>query len=431
MFLYATQHSPYVIIKNFPSLATTPERRAALRILDAGINAVLPQNVVRQRVRLHGDTLTLGGRTWNLDDYHRIWLVGAGKGAAGYAAELERLLGKRLAGGAVIDTKPATLKRIRFLKGDHPVPSKRNVEATRAILGIVNQLHPDDLLICIFTGGGSALLEDSHIPLSALQQLTKRLLRSGATINEINTVRKHLSQVKGGRLARLAWPATVVTLLVSDVVGDDIRTIASGPTVREPTTVADATRILRKYHIKAPELIETPKDARHYRHVTNIRLITNKMAVEAMRREARRLGFTVRVLTTRLSGEARDVGAKLVRMRLPPKTALIAAGETTVTVTGNGKGGRNEELVLGALGRFSAGTAIASLDSDGVDFIKQAAGAIASWEDKERAVLKKLDPKKHLARNDSYTFFKKLGRNLIVTGPTGTNVADLVVVVRK
>jgi glycerate-2-kinase len=420
-----------VLIKNFPSLATTPERRAALRILNAGIDAVLPQNVVRQRVRLTRNKLSIDNKSWNLNDYRRIWIVGAGKGAAGYAAELERVLGNKLTGGAVIDTKPATLRHIRFLKGDHPVPSKRNVEATRALLDIVNHLHPDDLLICLFTGGGSALFEDSHIPLDQLQTLTKRLLRSGATIHEINTVRKHLSHVKGGRLARLAWPATVITLLVSDVIGDDVGMIASGPTAREPSTTADAARILQKYHIKAPRLIETPKEARYYRNVTYHLLVTNTMAVDAMRHEARRLGFSARVLTTRLSGEARDIGVALARRRIPSKTALIAAGETTVTVKGNGTGGRNEELALGALGHLRAVAAIASLDSDGVDFIKQAAGAIVSWDDQAKALKKRLNAKAFLARNDSYHFFKKLGRNLIVTGPTGTNVADLVVVVRN
>ncbi|HSU73066.1 MAG TPA: DUF4147 domain-containing protein [Candidatus Binatia bacterium] len=415
-------------IRNFKQLATSPASRAALRILEAGLDAINPEKALRALVKVHGNTLIVGGKRFPLKG--KLYVVGAGKASGVMASVLEKILGNRIAQGLVIDVTARTLKRITVVKGDHPVLSERNVRTTLNIKRLADEAGIDDIVLCLISGGGSALLADPWVSLKDYQNLMHKLLRSGADIHELNTVRKHIDSIKGGRLAMHCFPATVISLLVSDVPGNDPAFIASGPTVRDTTTNRDAIRILKKYRIKDGAAAETPKDARFFRNVHNVMALDNTKAVNAMAAEARNMGLRPRIVSTKIAGEARETGVKLLNKLTGKKSVVIAAGETTVTVTGHGKGGRNQEVVLGALHLLSRmpGCALASMGTDGIDNTP-AAGAIA--DDKTLALERKkgLRCTRALENNDSYPFFKKLGK-LIITGPTGTNVSDVMVAVR-
>jgi len=266
------------------------------------------------------------------------------------------------------------------------------------------------------------------IEVSDFKILTEELLKSGADIYEINAVRKHLSQVKGGGLAKLAYPAKVVSIVFSDVPGDDLSFIASGPTVKDKTTKKDARHVLKKYDIEDEfEFYETPKEEKYFKNIDNILFLSSRNAIEAMEEKCKELKISCFVYSYALRGEAKIVGRKLIQ-RLPKKGIMIAAGETTVKVEGDGKGGRNQELVLGAL-PYLEKTVFVSLASDGHDNTK-AAGAIGDEDSLPRAIKKKIAWTEYINNNDSFNFFKQLD-DLIMTGPTGTNVADLIVIYRK
>jgi hydroxypyruvate reductase len=337
-------------------------------------------------------------------------------------------------------------RRIEVIEAAHPVPDAAGRDAARRILASVGGLAPNDLVLCLFSGGGSALLAlpAPGIGLDDKQAINRALLRCGAPIGEMNCVRKHLSAIKGGRLAAAAAPATVVSLMISDVPGDDPSVIASGPTVPDATTSAEAIAILQKYRIEMPQSVlkhlqgpsaETPKpgDAR-FRHVTNLVIAKPQDALEAAARVARDAGFQPVILGNAIEGEARDVGsvhagiAKQIAgygQPAEPPCALISGGETTVTVQGRGRGGRNTEFLLSlgvALGGQPGISALAA-DTDGIDGSEDNAGAILSPETLARAAQAGLDVKAHLANNDAYAVFAQLG-DLLVTGPTRTNVND-------
>ena len=321
------------------------------------------------------------------------------------------------------------------------MPDEHSVQGAQAIADLVSEATANDLIICLISGGGSALLTLPlpEMSLTDLQSLTDALLRSGATINEINTVRKHCSGVKGGNLARLAAPATVITLILSDVVGDPLDVIASGPTVPDPTTVADARAVLARHAIgHDPEIPfrENPKPGdRAFERLQNVVIGSNRLAALAAVGEARRSGYNAMLLSTYVEGEAREVAkvaaalAKSVRNHgdpIPAPACLVWGGETTVTVRGRGKGGRNQELALAAALALAGwpGVRVVALATDGTDGPTDAAGAIASGETLARARTLGLDPLAALESNDSYPFFDALG-DLLRTGPTGTNVNDL------
>ena len=415
-----------MIIKNFKSLATSRERKLALLIAEAGLQAIKTDNVIRKNVKLSYNTLKINGKNYNLNKYKRIFVIGAGKAAYSTAKEIEKILGKKITKGMVMDISPGKLKRIKIVRGTHPVTSKKNLIATKKMIDIVSNLDKDDLVICLISGGASALLSYPAIPLSEMIRLNKKLLKCGADIKEMNSVRKHVSRVKGGNLAKIVYPAKLVSIIFSDVVGNDLSTIASGPTVKDNTSVSDAEKIIRKYKLGSIKLFETPKDPRYFKNVDNLLLLSNKVAVDAMAEKARRLGLDAMKYSVNIHGEARLVGKKIANIgRLG--TAFIAAGETTVTVRGHGgKGGRNQELVLGAI-EHAKGTMIA-IGSDGMDNT-DAAGAIIDKNSAKKAARLKLNAKDYLKNNDSYRFFKKM-RSLIFTGPTGSNVSDLIVYVK-
>jgi hydroxypyruvate reductase len=336
------------------------------------------------------------------------------------------------------------------IEGGHPVPDARSLEAGERVLKFVSSLKKEDILVCLISGGGSALVTAPRVPLEDLQTLTSLLLASGARIDEINTLRRQLDRIKGGGLAR-ATKARVISLILSDVIGDPLEAIASGPTVPDPTTAEDAVRILKKYELEkqvpdsihgillrapssAPVLQRLPaEDGGGSISVRNTIIGDNKLAAQAALEQAKRQGFHGEILTNELQGEAREVGRELAhRLRVESSQSsrpfcLIAGGETTVTVRGAGKGGRNQELALAVVPDLGGleNVLLIALATDGDDGPTDAAGAVVTGESAERAKSLGLDVANHLARNDAYPFFEALG-DLLKTGPTGTNVNDLI-----
>lgn len=422
-------------MEDFATVACDRRRRDALAVLEAGLRAVATRAAVRSAVRREGRTLSVRGRKFDLGRFGRTFVIGIGKAALEAGAELERVLGSYLTDGIVLDVSMRPLKRLTSVAGSHPLPSDANVRATGSIMGLLKSLRPDDLLVTVVSGGGSALLCWPHkLTCDQVGALTAALMRAGADIRETNTVRKHTSEVLGGQLAALAAPATVLGLIFSDVPGDDISMVASGPTVLDETTVEDARKVMGRYDLlkacKLPhcELRETPKDPALFQRVTNVLVLGNRTALEAMEEEGKRRGYVVRVHGTALGGEAREVGARLAG--LPQEGEMvIAGGETTVNVRGSGRGGRNQELALGALVHVPDDGLVLSCASDGIDN-GPAAGAIADLRVRESARKKKLDPTAFLADNDAYSFFKKAGGH-VVTGVTGSNVSDLMIALRR
>jgi len=433
-------------------------RRAAASILASGLRAADPVALVHANLRLRSGRLIAGGTSYPLG-HGRLVLVAAGKAAVTMARAAERILGARIDDAIAVAPAgpPADLRRTRLMLAGHPVPDARGAQAAEAVLAAVRELGRDDLLLVLLSGGASALLPApvSGVSLEEKASLTARLMAAGATIGELNTVRKHLSRLKGGGLARAAAPARVACLVLSDVVGDDLSTIASGPTVPDPTTYADAVEVLRRRGIEgdAPAAIrrhleaglrgEAPETAKPgealFARVSTRVIGNNAIAVAAAEREARRQGLRARVLTTRLEGEAREAARVLVAVLRecvetgrPAATpvCLLAGGETTVTVRGPGRGGRNQEIAVAAvdpLSRFPAHAVVASLATDGVDGASDAAGGVVDQETAREAAALGLAPAAaFLAASDSTSFLGPLG-GLIVTGPTGTNVVDLTV----
>ena len=438
------------------------KRKQVQTIIDATLAAVDPAAALLRHLTLHGDQLHLApsrasrgaGRHYDLTRYQEITVIGAGKASAPMALAVEQLLGKRIAAGLVLVKHGYTVPtgRVRLIEAGHPVPDRAGLDGAREIIALAQRAGPDDLVIALISGGASALLTAPvpAITLADLQATTGALLRCGATINEINTVRKHLSRVMGGQLARLVAPATLLTLVVSDVVGSPLDIIGSGPTVPDPSTFADALAIVARYsladQLPPPVLAhlrhgapETPKpgDPLFERVQTEI-IASNELAAAAALDKARELGFNTLLLSTYIEGEARQVGrvvaaiAKELRHHgrpLAPPACIVAGGETTVTVRGSGRGGRNQELALAASIPLDGleNLAIISLATDGTDGPTDAAGAWIDGSTVQRGRALGLSAADYMANNDSYHYLSQLG-DLIITGPTNTNVNDIILI---
>jgi glycerate-2-kinase len=427
-------------IRNADALSTSELRRMALSIAEAGLEAVETPRVIRENVRLSGETLTIDGETVVLHSQGRLFVIGVGKCSRAAVSTLAEILGERLSQGIALDVEDGDVpQRVRVLKGTHPFPSQENVAHTRKILDLLEATTGNDIVIFVISGGGSVLLcqppEDRWQDEAAA---IKALFRAGATIEEINTFRKHFSRGRGGFLAHAAHPARIFSLIFSDVPGDDVGFIASGPTVKDETTVTDAQRILATYAITGDQgndlsdaLIETPKDKEIFERATTLLLVSNMRALASMQAKAQELGFAARVVTAQLRGEAREIGRELAGTigQEQPHTALLYGGETTVTIEGDGQGGRNQELVLGALPFIAEGMLIASCASDGWDNTDHA-GALGDMQTKERSREANLDPEAYLARNASYDFFTHVG-DYLETGRLESNVADLIFALRE
>lgn len=429
----------------------------ARRIFAAALEAADPETAVRRHLRVEGAALFLGDRRYDLDRCRRLVVVGAGKAAAPMARALETLLGDRIDEGLIVvkDGHGLPLRRIRTVEAGHPVPDGRGVAATQAILALAAAAGPEDLLLCLLTGGGSALLvaPAEGIGLEEKQAVTRLMLGSGATIHEMNTVRKHLSAVKGGGLARTAFPAATLSLILSDVVGDDLDVIASGPTVPDASTFAQAVAILKRRGIweRAPaavrerlrqgaagEIPETPKPGDPaFAAAAHGLVATNRQSLAAAARQAEALGYRSLILTSTLEGEAREAArlfaavAREVRATghpLPPPVCILAGGETTVTLRGAGRGGRCQEFALaGAIALAGIeGVVLLVGGTDGTDGPTDAAGAVVDGETAAAATRAGIDLRERLAENDAYRALEPLGA-LLFTGPTRTNVMDIAV----
>ena len=423
--------------------AATPTdglRRHARSIFDAALAAGNPADAVARHVQRR-----------NLARYRNIFVIGAGKAGASMAQAVERVLGKRITAG-LINVKyghVAQLKRIELNECGHPVPDERGVDGAARIAAMAESAGANDLVICLISGGGSALLPlpAEGITLEQKQLVTRLLLACGANIHEINTVRKHISRIKGGQLARLASPAAVESLILSDVIGDDLDVIGSGPTAPDASTFAGATAILQRYGVweSVPAAVreriqagadgavpETPKPGDPlFGQVRNTVIGSNRLALAAAARRARDLGYRTLVLSSEIQGETRDVARvhaaiarEVVRAGQParPPACIISGGETTVTLSGDGMGGRNQEFVLAAAIDIAGlpGTVVFSAGTDGTDGPTDAAGAVADGDTLSRNP----DARRFLERNDSYRYFEPLG-GLVITGPTNTNVMDV------
>jgi glycerate 2-kinase len=432
-------------------------RADATALMQAALDAVDPRKAIRHVLALEGDALRVGDREYPLVRRDQLVVVGAGKAGATMAQAVEEILGDHIVAGLVITKRGQASgysgKRIQIVEGSHPTPDEAGLLGAHKIAEMLEPLGPRDLVICLVSGGGSALLTlpANGIELCNLQDLTQQLLKSGATINEINCVRKHLSLVKGGQLARMAYPATVVSLILSDVVGSPLDVIASGPTVPDPTTYEDAWAILERYNLirrlnhsirgrlqagMTGAFAETPKEGDPaFQNVHNVVIGSNEIAALASLHEAQEQGYNAALLSTYVEGEARQVARVLAALGkecvhsgnpLQPPACLIAGGETTVTISGKGAGGRNQELALAAAIALDGwpDVALATLATDGGDGPTDAAGAFVTGETAQRARDQGLAPLAYLENNDSYHFFQQLG-DAVVTGPTGTNVNDL------
>lgn len=430
-------------------------RQDARTIFDAGVAAADSYGAIGRHVSIANRVLSVAGKNYDLDDYRRIFVVGAGKASARMARALEDLLGDRIRGG-IINVQhgyAVPLRAITVNEASHPLPDQAGHDGARAIMELAQDAGREDLIFCLISGGGSALLPCpvDGITLDEKCTTTQALLDCGATIQEINAIRKHISKVKGGRLASLALPATVISLVLSDVVGDALESIASGPTVADSTTFADCLGIIEKYGIRrrvpptvwqllqrgaSGALQETPKAGDPvFTNVQNVIVGSNHLALEAARRSAQALGYSSLLLSCFIEGEATIVAAlhaaiakEIIATGNPvaKPACILSGGETTVTMRGSGLGGRNQEFTLAAAVQIAGlgNVMILSGGSDGIDGPTDAAGAVADGTTLTRARQIGLDAHSFLRNNDSYRFFEPLG-DLLVTGPTFTNVMDL------
>jgi glycerate 2-kinase len=445
------------VIKNWEQLARSRLHEDVLRVLEVGLRAADPRSTVRRALSLRGsrlcvhDLCTEAGRG--------VHVVGFGKASIGMALGCEDSLGDRVLGGIVIAPTrdvPELPKAIEVSVGDHPIPREGTLKASaRLVEYLEGNLREGDVVLVLISGGGSALFEIPYPPLdlSDIALTTDLLMRAGADIVELNTVRKHLSLVKGGRFLRMLEKAgRVFSLIISDVVGDPVEFIASGPTEADSTTFRDALEVLRRRGVwgrvpeRVRELISAGAEGRVpetlkpgdplLAKVSNVIVASNVISLREMKREAEALGYRTRILTSMMVGEAREVGRFLgglaryvAKYELEEgKTMILLGGETTVTVRGRGIGGRNQELCVGysIVARGLRNSVLASIGSDGVDGNSPAAGGICDGGAFDEALNLGLNPYEYLDRNDTYTLLSRLGR-AIVTGPTGTNVNDLTV----
>ncbi len=443
-----------MIIKNREELITSGQRARAIELIEAGISRVLPFNLMRASVKYDNrrKRLSVNGQATDISK-GRVFVVGGGKASGSMAVELEKIVGPESITAGIVNSKSGTvgLEKIKVVSAGHPVPDATGVQSVREMLSMKTRygIGKGDLVISLISGGGSSLLPCpvNGVTLEDKQVITHLLLRCGADIKEINTVRKHLSLIKGGGLAGFFAPARVISLIISDVVGDDLDVIASGPAVPDPSTYQDAFRVLQKYNLldKAPQVAvdfisrgcmgletETPK---RLRNCTNHLIGNNRMALEAMAEKAKDLGIKPCIITSEMRGDtsecAYNVAAEVKEGRYKDFGALMIGGETTPTLPERaGKGGRNQHYAavsILAMQGYSAPWLVASAGTDGSDYMPDVAGAIADDHSLAAARAAGLDVADYVKRFDSNTLFTGIGRSLILTGPTGTNVSDVLV----
>jgi glycerate 2-kinase len=434
------------------------QRQDARKIFEAALEAADPRVLIPAHLRVNGQILHAGQAVYDLTNYKNLYVVGAGKATAKMALAVEQLLGERISAGSVIVKRghTAALRKLEVIEAGHPIPDQAGVSATETIVDLLRRARESDLILCLISGGASALLTSPSAGLSLedKQQTTQALLSCGAKIQEVNAIRKHISKVKGGRLVELAYPATVVSLMLSDVIGDPVDTIGSGPTAPDSSTFADCLSIIERYGVSemipatvrrllqkgvVGEAAETPKSGDPiFNKVQNLIVGNNQSALWAAKERAEVLGYHALTLSSSVEGEAKLVAVDHVAIakdilaghgRVHRPACIISGGETTVTIEGDGFGGRNQEFALAAAVEIDGmeGVVVLSGGTDGTDGMTDAAGAIVDGTTLQRARAKGLDARDHLRRNDSYPLLSTVG-DLLLTGPTLTNVMDLQVV---
>ncbi len=444
-----------MIIKNRHELATTEPRDRVLPIIEAGIKRVLPPNIMRAAVSYDAPhhTITIEGDSFSLSATNGIFVVGGGKASGLMAQALEGIIGAENITDGVVNFKGGRVKtqKIKTLIAGHPTPDRRGVSGVSEMLALKERysIGEKDIVICLLSGGGSALMPYpvEGVSLKDKQAITELLIGSGAKIEEINIVRKHLSRVKGGGLSKFYAPARVISLILSDVIGNDLATIASGPTTPDPSTFADAYSVLNKYNLlaRAPKNVigfiekgqqgEAPETPKTLNNCHNYIIGDNKLALEAMAAKAKELGFSPHIITSQQTGDTAKVARSRAREILKHKYAgyniLLIGSETTIKLPPKaGRGGRNQHYAavsLLAMADYPGPWLVASIGSDGSDFLPDVAGAIVDRDSLETARDKKLDIEAYITRCDSNTLLEKIGNSLIVTGDTGTNVGDIIV----
>ena len=430
-------------------------KKNATDIFLTGLEAADPVHAILTHVKFKNHILYIDKTKFNLKNYKRVIVIGAGKAAASMAKAIEDLILDYISDGIIIvkDGHKLPLKKIKVYEAGHPVPDQRGISGTNQIINLIKDANESDLVLCLISGGGSSLLinPSDGISLNDKQETTKHLLACGASIHEINTVRKHLSNVKGGRLAFHIYPATLISLILSDVVGDNLDIIASGPNVPDSSTFDNTKQILKNHNIwnKIPISVknhinngisgktdETPKSGNIiFSKSLNILVGSNFNSLTAAAKKAEQLGYTTLILTSKAEGEAKEIAVFYAAIAkeiissgnpLKPPACILSGGETTVTIKGLGKGGRNMEFTLAAAIALKGIHNIIALcgGTDGTDGPTDATGAIADHTTLYRAETLKIDPVHFLNENNSYEFFKKLN-DLIITGPTLTNVMDI------
>ena len=422
-------------IQNYSELAANNSRKIVLDLIEAALSSIQPQKVMSENFVLDTNLLTIKDKKIDLRNYERIFLIGFGKGSAAISKIIEETLKEKLTKGFVIDATENNFKKIEFTLGTHPLPSRENLDFTQKVIENMQDLTEKDLVLIVICGGGSVMLESPfNIALEKLIEVNKALLQSGADIFEMNTLRKHLSKIKGGGLAKILHPAKVTALIFSDIPGNDLSFIASGPTVKDKTTVIDAMNIYKKYNLQRLELsdldfTETPKENSVFTNIENILILSNLTALNAMKQKAEELNISAEVFSDKFQSEANLAGKALIE-KTPKNSILLVGGETTAHVNNpKGQGGRNQALVLASLFSLDKDTTIAAFDTDGFDN-SSVCGAISDLQTLEKAKNLGLNPEEFLEQDNSLVFFKNL-RDAIVTGRLSSNVSDLIIVYKN
>lgn len=412
-----------------------------IKILKAGIDSVDGEKAVLSNLKKTDDKINIVGKSFNLEDFKDIYVLGIGKVSVFMAKGLEKILGNKITAGLIVSKKKgSTLKKVRQILGSHPIPDKKSLKAGQKILKLAKKATKDDLVIVLLSGGASALaVSPKGILLKEKQNLTKELLACGANIKEINTLRKNLSNIKGGALAKAIYPAGCLTLIISDVLGNDLSTIGSGPTVFDKSNHKDCLKIFKRYKLekKFPDIYKKflvkgePKDKKYFKNTSNFIIADLDLALSSAKAQAKELGYASKILNERITDIAFVQGEKLVKniKKLQLKSCQISGGETTVILTGKGRGGRNLELAMGFLNKAKnlGDIQFLSAGTDGDDGTSGVAGAVVDQRVLEKA--KKLNIDKALKDNNSLEFFKKTGK--ILKYSQRTNVGDIQILLKR
>ena len=443
-----------MIIKNRDALSTTKLREQALDIIGAGIDRVLPPNIMKSAVRYDAASrnLTINGDTYRISA-GRVFVIGGGKASGLMAETLESIIHPENISAGVVNCKSGHYKthKTRIIHAGHPLPDQRGISGVKEMLSLKERysINENDLVTCLISGGGSALMPypADEVSLEDKQGITELLLSSGAEIAEINAVRKHLSKIKGGQLGYFYSPATVLSLILSDVIGNDLAIIASGPTFPDPSTFSDAYEVLERYHLldKCPKSVtdflrkgcqgaiaETPKTLNNCYHYI---IGDNRLALEAMLRRANEMGLAPHIVTTEQKGDttavARSRAKEILKARYAGYDVILIGGETTPKLpAAAGKGGRNQHYAavsMLAMKEYPGEWVVASVGTDGSDFLPDVAGAVVDNHSLDNAKAKGIEVKSYLDRYDSNTLLNKIGGSLVITGDTGTNVGDVII----